>query len=1187
MNMTPYRGLVRPLASVVATLSTALIGMAAELISLTPIHDQMLLLHFDDGHVDYHEAGENFDTDEVIITPLATEALSAGLFTVTSPGDAAFIDGVTATAVYRKSKGTEFAHNSENWDGSFGFRPSSPYAALEHWVYLALPAPIQAGETYTVTWNAAQLNTAVATAELNFDPVAVRSEAVHVNQLGYVPASTAKYGYLYHWAGDGGGIDFSRFAGEAFHLVNAADGAVAFTGTIVFRAAANQVETGQTDTPNQSFLGAPVWECDFSDFTQAGEYRLVIPGVGSSFPFSLDADVYREAFHATLHGLLQNRSGITLNPPYVAETRPAPHNPRPVGAGGTPGFQGRLKYSSVKFYEITSDGGGEADRLAVEAGYRGDLSATWGWYQDAGDWDGYISHTDIPVQLLLLYQLYPDKFSDGELNLPGGRNGIPDLVDEGAWLLRFFHRQRQELLGQGWGTGGVGARVFGDLWGSDRPDSIGRGSWQDTDRDWYVTGEDPFSTYRYAAGAAQMAEILVALGAHDPDGVDWAQEAREAFAWAQANTSAEEENRSEHDSLPNLRAEAAVALYRLTGETSYHNLARADLADITTGESGLSRARLNAAALYLDPAMTRGRDADLANRLRSALLNTAVDVTVDTVDRRAARWGGNFFFPMLVGQATTPLIQPGVLGYRILAESHPAQAAAILEGCRTTADYFLGNNPLNTTWITGLGERSPTAVFCMDDFYDGPGLRRGMTPYGPWRFPDDWIPQRMAPSAWWAWDTTYPSLDPRGSEQPSETATEPGTWPGHEAWFANRNVPQTGEFTVWQNNLPNALTYGFLSATLPSLPRIESVSTGGQVPVGDTMELTVVASGVGTLTYQWRRNDTPVAGADAATLTLPNLQIGDGGRFSVVVTNAEGSVTSDDIIIEVISQSAVDATRAVNISTRAQSGTGDALLVPGFVIQGTGTRSLLIRGVGPRLADFGVTGVLADPELELIRTAGGNQTVAMADDWLTDGDANRIVEVGAQLGAFSLDGRESGGSLDAVSAAMIVELGAGSYTTICRGKDNGTGVALVEIYDVGGSAGARLVNLSNRGVVGAGNDVMVPGIVVSGPASRTFLVRAAGPALAEFGVQGTLENPQLEVFNDAGDSLALNDDWSSDIEDVPLLNDAFSTVGAFAFPNGSRDAAALITLAPGAYTVVCRGADDGTGVALVEVYEMP
>ena len=782
----------------------------------------------------------------------------------------------------------------------------------------------------------------------------------------------------------------------------------------------------------------------------------------------------------------------------------------------------------------------------MEAGLKGNLTETWGWYQDAGDWDGYISHTEIPVQLLLLYQLHPQKFTDGELNIPESGNGLPDLVDEGAWLLRFFHRQRSELLSKGWGTGGVGARAFGDLWGSDRPDDIGRGSWQDTDRDWYISGEDPFSTYRYAAGAAQMAEILSGLGVADPAGIDWAAEATAAFAWAQANTTAEDETIDVHGRLAEHRALAAAALYRLAGGAGYHDVLVADLATVSATENNLNRSRLVAAALYLDPAMTRPRDAELANRLRGALMTTARYFSTDSASQRACRWGGHFQLPMLIGQPTTPLIEPAILAHKIIAESDTVAAAEILAVSYTTADYFLGNNPLNMTWITGLGERSPTAAFCMDDFYTGPELRPGMTPYGPWRFADDWVPQRMAVSAWWAWDTTYPSIDQRGVRQPASGATAPGTW-----------------------------------------PRIESVSDDATAVVGSNLGLAVSASGQGQLSYQWFRDGVALPGATSKVLELAAVKPAEAGAYTVLVANAEGSVMSSPVVVEVVSRAAYEGTRAVNISTRGFSGTGADLLVPGFVVQGAGSRSLLIRAVGPRLGDFGVSGFLVDPTLELVRNGGSTTTVATSDDWWSQSDAAEIARVATEVGAFPLDGREAGGTLDTQSAAVLVDLAAGSYTALCRGKGNETGVALVEIYDLGDPDAARLINLSNRGWVGRSDQVMVPGFVVSGTVNRSYLIRAAGPALGAFGVEGTLIDPQIEVRSAPGESVAINDDWDDDLASAQTLESAFAQVGAFGFSAGAKDAATLVNLSPGAYTVLCRGADEGTGVALVEIYEMP
>lgn len=1162
---------------------------ASTLVEVLPLTDRIVMLHFDDGWVNYHTLGTAKETDQVEVVPLKTAALATGAFAIRAAHDDDYDPAVAPLRIGRKSKGTEYAHNHTNWTDGFGFRPTTPYAALEHWVYLELPAALESGRTYTITWDPGVLGTAVGSASFVFDEAVTRSEAVHVNIVGYAPAAPQKFGYLYHWAGDLGGIDLSAWEGKPFSIVRVADGYVAHQGTIAFRRSATNDETRQVnDTPEQNFLGASVWECDFSALTDPGEYRLVVPGIGCSFPFEIDRDIYRQAFHAVMHGIYQNRSGIPLEAPHADEARPAPHNPRPVAEGGTPGFQNRLKYTTTRFCDVVTDGGGAADKAAIEAGAMGNLTSTWGWYQDAGDWDGYVSHQDIPIGLLLLYQLHPEKFIDGEQNIPESGNGIPDIVDEGAWLPRYFQRLRAELLAKGWGTGGVGARVFGDYWGDDTPGNIGRGSWLDTDRDWYVTGEDPFSTFRYAATAAQLADIYDLLGVADPEGIDWLAEATACYTWALANTRAGDETKSPHGSLKDNRALAAAALYRATGTASYHAQLQADLADLAATSKTLTGARLSAVALYLSMPAVRATDAALVARLQGALRGTALHISTASADMRACRWGGDMFMPMLVGQGTTPLIKPAVLAQRILGSFDAAAAADVMRVCYTTADYFLGCNPLHSTWITGLGERNPIGLFHMDDFYAGPARRVGLIPYGPWRFPDAWIDQRMAYSIWWAWDTTYPSIDARGAFQPAGTAAAPGTWPGHEAWFDNRASPQTGEFTVHQNNLPAALAYGFLTADQSRPP----VVTAGPEPVtvseGHSAIFEVSASDAEPLSYQWRRDGQPIIGATAAQLTWPNVQPFHAGSYDVVVTGTRGRTVSAAAELTVTAATITSQLRPVNISTRAQCGLGANVLIPGFVIEGTGTRRVLIRAVGPRLADFGVTDALADPVLEVVRTSAPSGTVATSDDWFAQADAAQIAQVAAAVGAFALDGRAQGKSLDSTSAAVLLELGHGSYTPICSGKNSTTGVSLVEIYDAGGDDTARLVNLSTRGFVGTEQQVMIPGFVVTGPTARSFIVRAAGPALERLSVAGALANPEIRVVSaSSGLTVARNDDWSATPNDPVALAGDFLQVGAFPFMPGSRDAALRLILPAGIYTVVCSGYANTTGIALVEVYEMP
>ena len=547
--------------------------------------------------------------------------------------------------------------------------------------------------------------------------------------------------------------------------------------------------------PFGNFLGCDVWECDFSAFDRPGSYVVAVEGIGCSWPFRIDADVYRSAFVTVARALYHNRSGIALQKPYTEFERPAPHNPKL-----TPGFAGKLRYTRVRWQEWGSEGG-DAKKLMAES--PGPLENTWGWYQDAGDWDSYYTHLRVAQELLLVYEMAPHKFSDGELNLPESGNGVPDILDEAAWLPRFCHRLRAELIAKGWGTGGVGLRVAGDAFGSDEGTTadgtkVGRGSWEDTDRVWMVSGEDPWSTYRYAGVAAHLAYAYQLAGVkRDPDGVDWGQEAISAFEWAKANTRPGDEQAT-GGSLRNPRAYAAACLFRLTGQANYESQFTADTQWIKSDTMIGEESGYGPFVYVLGGGKVDGQP-DVTKRLRSAALTSADQVLLSSSDRRALRWGGNFYMPMLVGQQTTPMVLEGAVAYALTRTSEPQRARRYLAALYTTCDYFLGCNSLNQTWVTGLGPRYPTQIFHMDAWYNGLGrFHPGLIPYSPWRKDKD-----LGAGPWdqaWANSTLYPGID---------------AWPGNERWFSNRCTPMGSEFTVHQNIGPAAAIFGFLCADKP------------------------------------------------------------------------------------------------------------------------------------------------------------------------------------------------------------------------------------------------------------------------------------------------------------------------------------------------------------------------------------
>lgn len=272
--------------------------------------------------------------------------------------------------------------------------------------------------------------------------------------------------------------------------------------------------------------------------------------------------------------------------------------------------------------------------------------------------------------------------------------------------------------------------------------------------------------------------------------------------------------------------------------------------------------------------------------------------------------------------------------------------------------------------------------------------------------------------------------------------------------------------------------------------------------------------------------------------------------------------------------------RIVNLSVRATAGADAQTLIVGFVIGGpAGQLPVLVRALGPKLASLGVTGALANPQLELhTRVNQVDTTAARNDDWSSDGETRLLF---GRLGAIPLDD----GSLD---AALHLELERKPYTAHVNGTGRG-GVALAEVYDASMPAaapGPRLVNISGRAQVNSGDDVLIAGFVVNGDGPKTVLIRGIGPMLTTLSVTGVLAAPRLELhqrINGVDTVLASNTSWGGRAELVAL----FSKLGAAPLPDaGSNDTALVVTLQPGVYSAVVSGVGTSTGVALVEVYEV-
>ncbi|MEO6246907.1 MAG: hypothetical protein ABIQ12_15885, partial [Opitutaceae bacterium] len=390
--------------------------------------------------------------------------------------------------------------------------------------------------------------------------------------------------------------------------------------------------------------------------------------------------------------------------------------------------------------------------------------------------------------------------------------------------------------------------------------------------------------------------------------------------------------------------------------------------------------------------------------------------------------------------------------------------------------------------------------------------------------------------------------------------------------------------TAIANAVLKDVYYGYRFVTITKQPQSLTVSPrSGAI-------FTVEAQGAPPLAYQWLLNGAPIANATNAFLSLTNVDASRVGTYTVAITSSAAIATSDPATLTLSNT----VTRLANISTRGvTTGDGANVLIAGFIVNGANpnqTRQMLIRVVGPTLgaAPFNVAGVLANPRLEVY--SGSSQVPVLSnDDWGNQtGGATQVTAIQQAIqraGAFNFTGPNS------ADAAVLVTLPSGPYTVQAKSPVNNptaTGVVLVEVYDVtaGNAGGPKVANVSTRGLVGTGNNILIAGFVVNGGVSRRILIRGAGPTLTRFGVPGFLVDPQISLVDQAtGAVIRTNDDWASG-EDAGVIAQAANSTGAFPLNNGSKDSAMILMLPPGAYTVTLRGANNTTGVGILEVYDV-
>jgi hypothetical protein len=316
----------------------------------------------------------------------------------------------------------------------------------------------------------------------------------------------------------------------------------------------------------------------------------------------------------------------------------------------------------------------------------------------------------------------------------------------------------------------------------------------------------------------------------------------------------------------------------------------------------------------------------------------------------------------------------------------------------------------------------------------------------------------------------------------------------------------------------------------------------------------------GRATVAWKTYSGPGGASFAnASQAATNVTINGPGTYTFMLSADDGihAVAYDAVVVRVTGHNAL-----ANLSTRVQVGLANNVAIAGFVVTGSSAKQIVVRGLGPSLVGAGVQGALSDPFLELYD--GSGNLLLSNNDWeQTQAQALRDANLAPK---------------DSLESAILATLSPGAYTAIVRGNGSATGIGLVEVYDLQSSATSKLANLSTRGLVGGGQNVMIGGTIITGPDAARVVFRALGPSLVTAGIANALSDPQLDLFDGNGTKILSNNNWK-DSQQAAIANSGLA-------PANDSESAILADLAPGNYTAVVTAANGATGVALVEAYHL-
>lgn len=739
---------------------------ATKLVEILPVDNRCLVLHFQDGAVEYNwddtisgscNGWDYFhtekwslcpDKDQYIAfgNPLNVELVKQpGSFRILSKDDENYSEnGTVPISVFRKSK---------VWEAAIDERKP----AMHHWIYLELPFPMQTGKTYTLKIDG-KTNSGEKLKLFTFDELNQESPAIKISNIGYEAGAVFKSADLYLWMGDGGGRDFSRFYGTPFYLVDAKSEKKTYTGKLKFRMS-KQAEPEY----DRDFTGTDVWECDFSSFNIPGEYKLVINGIGSSQTFIIGDNRFEEAYKVAMQGMFYLRMGC--------EPKPAgdfPKSRRPLFKQGVEpvGFEVFISNKEMVTGTNPDDRKFYSDDLTGEV-----AKETWGGWADAYDNDERPDNFISVFDILLTYYLSPDAFKDNQLYIPETNNEIPDIIDEALWEIDWWLRMRDSKGGYLTGLTNITDEKVN-----------------------YAGAPCAWQGWCVAAGCAMVADCF-RLSDNKELQKKYTNEAIIAYNWAQNQSDKMLGVDKSGLRGKDLKMTAAAFLYNLTGEKDYEEVVNKEC-EVKSPMSkiknmGKWEQQFASVAYIFTP--QKVNYSELQSNMKKVVINQAKTDYVDKMEKsptKAARWSGGWEGMMQTSNEMSLV----AIAHKI--SENKTDKKYFEKGLYAEAEWTLGRNPLGLVQMTGLTDRSFTQTFGPGRRDGYPGLTPGWTPY-------------MCRDGWMRGDNNIIACDWYTSRN---YPADKEIWPWGEHFWNSRYCVPNGETTPQQTFRQKIVLYGYLFA---------------------------------------------------------------------------------------------------------------------------------------------------------------------------------------------------------------------------------------------------------------------------------------------------------------------------------------------------------------------------------------